>query len=97
MLRRFYAAPPLGRWCHPTSPAYARTCDQMRKADLNMNDHNLCTGEDLVGTGPGAVPPAKGDASKGEGGEERGRKKRGDGEEEEREAYFARLFFNGTL
>lgn len=25
-------SPPLGRWSHPTSEAYARTCDQTLKA-----------------------------------------------------------------
>lgn len=36
---------PLGRWCHRTSPAYARTCNQGLKAQQSIEDHSLCTGK----------------------------------------------------
>jgi hypothetical protein len=29
----------LGRWCIPTAPAYAQTCNQKRKADLANRDN----------------------------------------------------------
>ena len=41
---------PLGRWCHPKSPVYAKICNQALKAQMNMDDHTLCTGKTLLQT-----------------------------------------------
>jgi hypothetical protein len=35
--------PMLGRWCHPSSEAYARTCDRDRKAWLAALDNGYET------------------------------------------------------
>ena len=43
--RAFFASPSyptiLGRWCLPTSPAYRKTCDPMRKGQLADYDNGL--------------------------------------------------------
>ena len=33
--------PKLGRWCLPTAPAYANTCNQERKAQMALEDNDL--------------------------------------------------------
>ena len=32
---------PLGRWCHPSSDRYKKTCNQDIKAMLNIDDHGF--------------------------------------------------------